>query len=164
MNFLFVWIGIFGLVCYVRRLDWCVSGRCTFFVCSACGVQCAYKSCLSYILHILANITPINTIFIFSSCFTTCCKATFTFSLPSSPRPPPFAVQNSVVLPVFLIHLFITTQFLKYIQPNRTQCSSSGETNCFNTASGNSHSVLLAEMCAGWKKTSSNLHTSRPPT
>ena len=34
-----------------------------------------------------------------------------------------------------------------------TSCSSSGETNCINTASGNSHSVLVAEMCAGWKKT-----------
>ena len=33
-----------------------------------------------------------------------------------------------------------------------TQCSSSGETNCFNTASGNSHSMFVAEMCAGWKK------------
>jgi hypothetical protein len=30
-----------------------------------------------------------------------------------------------------------------------TSCSSSGETNCFNTASGNSHSMLVAEMCAG---------------
>ena len=37
-----------------------------------------------------------------------------------------------------------------------TQCSSSGETNCINTASGNCHS-MLAEMCAGWKKSSSNL-------
>ena len=25
--------------------------------------------------------------------------------------------------------------------------------NCINTASGNSHSMLVAEMCAGWKKT-----------
>jgi hypothetical protein len=33
-----------------------------------------------------------------------------------------------------------------------TSCSSSGETNCINTASGNSHSVLVDEMCAGWKK------------
>ena len=42
-----------------------------------------------------------------------------------------------------------------------TSCSSSGETNFINTSSGNSHSVLVAEMCGGWK---SNLHTSRPPT
>ena len=34
-----------------------------------------------------------------------------------------------------------------------TSCSSSGETNCINTASGNSHSIVVAEMCAGWKKT-----------
>jgi hypothetical protein len=33
-----------------------------------------------------------------------------------------------------------------------TQCSSSGETNCINTACGNCHSVLVADMCAGWKK------------
>jgi len=33
-----------------------------------------------------------------------------------------------------------------------TQCSSSGETNCTNTTSGNSHSMLVAEMCTGWKK------------
>jgi len=28
-------------------------------------------------------------------------------------------------------------------------CSSSGETNCVNTASGNDQSMLVAEMCAG---------------
>jgi len=32
-----------------------------------------------------------------------------------------------------------------------SSCSSSGETNCINTVSGNSHSKLVAEMCAGWK-------------
>ena len=31
---------------------------------------------------------------------------------------------------------------------SNTQCSSSGKTNCINTASGNSHSMLVAEMCA----------------
>ena len=45
-----------------------------------------------------------------------------------------------------------------------TSCSSSGETNFINTASGNSHSMLVAEMFAGWKKPSSNLHRSLPPT
>ena len=30
-------------------------------------------------------------------------------------------------------------------------CSSSGETNCFNTASGNCDSVLVAVSCAGWE-------------
>jgi len=34
-----------------------------------------------------------------------------------------------------------------------TSCSSPGETNCINTASGNSHSMLVAKMCAAWKKT-----------
>ena len=32
-------------------------------------------------------------------------------------------------------------------------CSSSGETNCINTASGNCHSVLVAVSCAGWEFT-----------
>ena len=31
-------------------------------------------------------------------------------------------------------------------------CSSPEETNCINTASGNSHCMLVAEMCAGWKR------------
>ena len=30
-------------------------------------------------------------------------------------------------------------------------CSSSGETDCINTASGNCHSVLVAVSCAGWE-------------
>jgi len=30
-------------------------------------------------------------------------------------------------------------------------CSSSGETNCTNTASGNCYSVLVAVSCAGWE-------------
>jgi len=29
--------------------------------------------------------------------------------------------------------------------------SSSGETNCTNTASGNCHSMLVAVSCAGWE-------------
>jgi hypothetical protein len=33
-----------------------------------------------------------------------------------------------------------------------TQCSSSGEAICINTASGNCHPMLVAEMRAGWKK------------
>ena len=33
-----------------------------------------------------------------------------------------------------------------------TLCSSSGETNCINTAFGNCHSMLVTELCAGWKK------------
>jgi hypothetical protein len=38
-----------------------------------------------------------------------------------------------------------------------TSCSSSGEANCINTASDNSHSMLVAEMCAGWKKICTHL-------
>jgi len=30
-------------------------------------------------------------------------------------------------------------------------CSSSGETDCINRASGNCHSVLVAVSCAGWE-------------
>jgi len=36
---------------------------------------------------------------------------------------------------------------------SNTSCSSSGETNCINTASGNSHSILVAALWSGWKKT-----------
>ena len=61
-----------------------------------------------------------------------------------------------------LFYVFIS--IYNSLHVSSTQCSSSGETNCFNTASGNSHSMLVAEMYAGWKKSSSNLHTSRPPT
>ena len=39
-----------------------------------------------------------------------------------------------------------------------TSCSSSGETEYINTASGNSHSMLVTEMCAGWKKTRTCTH------
>ena len=58
-----------------------------------------------------------------------------------------------------LFHMFIS--IYNSLNISSTQCSSSGETNCINTASGNSHSMLVAEMCAGWKNSSSNLHTSR---
>ena len=55
-------------------------------------------------------------------------------------------------------YVFIST--CNSLHVSSTSCSSSGETNCINTASGNSHSMLVTEMCAGWK----NLHTSRSPT
>ena len=63
-----------------------------------------------------------------------------------------------------LFYVFISVYNSLHV--SSTQCSSSGEINFINKASGNSHSMLVAEMCAGWKKTqsSSNLHTSRPPT
>ena len=56
-----------------------------------------------------------------------------------------------------LFYVFIS--IYNSLHVSSTSCLSSGETNCINTASGNSHSMLVAEMCAGW-----NLHTSRPPT
>ena len=48
-----------------------------------------------------------------------------------------------------LFHVFISVYNSLHV--SSTQCSSSGETNCINTASGNSHSMLMAEMCAGEK-------------
>jgi len=50
-----------------------------------------------------------------------------------------------------LFYVFIS--IYNSLHVSSTQCSSSGETNCTHTASGNSHSMLVAEMCAGWKKT-----------
>jgi hypothetical protein len=61
-----------------------------------------------------------------------------------------------------LFYVFIS--IYNSLHVSSTSCSSSGEINRVNTASGNSHSMLVAEMCAGWKKSSSNLHTSQPPT
>ena len=61
----------------------------------------------------------------------------------------------------FLVNVQRDAQILFYVfisiynslHVSSTSCSSSGETNCINTTSGNSHSMLVAEMCAGWKKT-----------
>ena len=50
-----------------------------------------------------------------------------------------------------LFYVFISIYNVLHV--SNTSCSLSGETNCINTASGNSHSMLVAEMCAGWKKT-----------
>jgi len=44
-----------------------------------------------------------------------------------------------------------------------TSCSSPGETNCVNTASGSCHSMSAAVSCAG-RKWTSDLQTTRPPT
>jgi len=49
-----------------------------------------------------------------------------------------------------IFHVFIS--IYNSLHVSNTSCSSSGETYCINTASGNSHSMLVAEMCAGWKK------------
>jgi hypothetical protein len=49
-----------------------------------------------------------------------------------------------------LFYVFISIYDSLHV--SSTSCSSSGETNCINTASGNSHSMLVADMCACWKK------------
>jgi len=46
-----------------------------------------------------------------------------------------------------LFYVFISIYNSLHI--SSTSCSSSGKTNGINTASGNSHSLLVAEMCAG---------------
>ena len=50
-----------------------------------------------------------------------------------------------------LFYIFIS--IYNSLHVSNTSCLSSGETNCINAASGNSHSMLVAEMRAGWKKT-----------
>ena len=47
----------------------------------------------------------------------------------------------------FSMYLFIYSS----LHVSSMSCSSSGETNCINTASGNCHSVLVAVSCAGWE-------------
>ena len=49
-----------------------------------------------------------------------------------------------------LFYVFIS--IYNSLHVSSTSCSSSGETNCINTTSGNNNSTLVAEMCAGWKK------------
>jgi hypothetical protein len=43
-----------------------------------------------------------------------------------------------------LLYVFIS--IYNSLHVSSTQCSSSGETYCIDTASGNSHSMLVAEM------------------
>jgi len=50
------------------------------------------------------------------------------------------------------IFFYVFISIYNSLHVSSTQCSSSGETNCVNIASGNSHSMLVAEMCAVWKK------------
>jgi hypothetical protein len=45
----------------------------------------------------------------------------------------------------FYVFIFIYNS----LHVSSTSCSSSGETNCINTSSGNCHSVLVAMSCAG---------------
>ena len=58
------------------------------------------------------------------------------------------------------IIFYVFISIYNSLQVSSTSCLSSGETNCVNTAYGNSNSMLVAEMCAGCKKPSSNLDTS----
>ena len=51
------------------------------------------------------------------------------------------------------IIFYVFISIYNSLHVSSTSCSSSGETNCINTASGNSHCMLVAEMCAGSKKT-----------
>jgi hypothetical protein len=44
---------------------------------------------------------------------------------------------------------FVSVSIYNSLHVSSTSCSSSGERNFINTASGNSHSMLVAEMCAG---------------
>ena len=50
---------------------------------------------------------------------------------------------------LFYVFIFIFNS----LHVSSTSCSSSGEANCVNTASGNSHSMLVAMSCAGWEFT-----------
>jgi hypothetical protein len=56
------------------------------------------------------------------------------------------------------IIFYVFISIYNSVHVSSTQCSSSGDTDCINTASDNSHSMLVAEMCAGWKKTDSRIH------
>jgi len=47
----------------------------------------------------------------------------------------------------FYVFVFIYNS----LHVSRTLCLSSGETNCISTTSGNCHTMLVAELCAGWK-------------
>jgi len=46
------------------------------------------------------------------------------------------------------IIFYVFISIYNSIHVSSTSCLSSGETNYINTASGNSHSMLAAEMCA----------------
>jgi len=49
------------------------------------------------------------------------------------------------------IHFYVFIFIYNSLHVSSILCSLSGETNCINTTSGNSHSVLVAESCAGWE-------------
>jgi len=49
------------------------------------------------------------------------------------------------------IIFYVFISIYNSLHVSSTSCSSSGGKNCINTASGNSHSMVVTEMCAGWK-------------
>jgi len=46
------------------------------------------------------------------------------------------------------IPFYVFISIYNSLHVSSTSCSSLGETNCINTASGNSHSMVVAKMCA----------------
>jgi hypothetical protein len=46
------------------------------------------------------------------------------------------------------IIFYVFISIYNSLHVSNTSCLSSGETNCINTASGNSHPMMVAEMCA----------------
>ena len=61
------------------------------------------------------------------------------------------------------IHFYVFSFIFNSVHVLSTLCSSSGETICVNTTSGNCQSVSVTMSCAG-RKFTSDLHTTRPPT
>jgi len=76
-------------------------------------------------------------------------------------------MQSTTILQLFLVNDQRDAQILFYVFISiynsllllSTQCSSSGETNCFNTAAGKSFYVGGQDVCR-----LEELYTSQPPT
>ena len=66
--------------------------------------------------------------------------------------------QRDAQIPFYVFIFIFNSQHV-----SSTSCSSSGETNCIYTTSGNCHSMLVAVLCASWEFIP-NLQTTRPPT
>ena len=48
------------------------------------------------------------------------------------------------------IIFYVFISIYNSLHVSSTSCPSSGEIKCINAAPGNGHSMLVAEMCAGW--------------
>ena len=79
-------------------------------------------------------------------------------TLPSSkPGRLTYDTELAIIFKTFLVNEQRDAQTLFYVfisiynslHVSSTSCSSSGETNFINTTSGNSHTMLVAELCAG---------------